>query len=107
MNTCAAHMGEWWGWLAGATGIIGSLAMVPPLFLLLRHREAIESIVHALDLDLLSEEIRLDAAEARRTLAASVFDRRHHWKPWVYSGVALQGVAAIIVALQFYCMVSA
>jgi hypothetical protein len=99
-------MGDWWGWLAGATGIAGSLAMVPPLFLLLRHREAMETIGYALDLDLLSEELRRNAAEARRTLATNIYAHRHKWKPWVYAGVALQLCAAVLVVLQFCCLIA-
>jgi hypothetical protein len=105
MSVCG-NAGDWWGWIAGAAGLVGSLCLVRPLFILLRHREAMEMIGYALDLTLLDEALRNDASDARRVLARSIFVHRHRWKPWVYSGVGFLGLAMVALAFQCYCLIA-
>jgi hypothetical protein len=107
MSACGGNLADWWGWLAGATGIVGSLLLVRPLFLLLQQREALEAIGYALDLDLLKPDLHADVKEARRIFATEIYRRRHRWKAWVYAGIGFLVVAGVGACLQLLCLIAA
>jgi hypothetical protein len=78
--------------------------IVRPLFLLLRYREAMDSIDHGLDMRALPADLQDQDSEARKALAENAFRRRRAWKRWVYAGLALLLVALIASLIQGACL---
>jgi hypothetical protein len=104
MTLACQQTSEWFGWSAAFLGTGGALMLVRPLFILLRTREALESLVYALDLDLAPDDLKSKFAEARTRLTARVFARRKNWKIWAYAGLALLLAALVLLCLQAICL---
>jgi len=102
--SCPSGLLDWSGYAAGLAGIIGSLLLVRPLFLLLRSREAMESISYGLDVELLPADLRGQAVEARKQLSMKLFKHRRRWKPWTFGGVAFLLLALLAVLVQGVCL---
>lgn len=100
MMQAGVSAADWAGWFAGVSGIAGSLLLVRPLFILLRHREAIEILEHAATMQALSEDLKREADIAKRILAKTAYKNRHRWKPWAYCGLAALAFGLLAVLAQ-------
>jgi hypothetical protein len=96
---------EWYGWAAGVLGTAGALMLVRPLFILLRQREALETLVYALDARLAPDDLKLKVQAAREEFARSVFAGRKRWKAWAYAGLGFLAAAIAPLVLQFGCLI--
>ncbi len=100
---CAAYS-DALGWCSAFFATAGSILLVRPLFILLQFREALESIVYALDENLTPEDLRDQLMAARKRLAAEIFSKRKTWKRWAWAGLVLLGVAMLLLLVQLPCM---
>ena len=96
--------GDWYGVVAAFFGTVGALLLVRPLFQLLRHREAVESIAFALDLSVLEDDVRKEVSEAREELGKKIRKGRKNWKPWTYWAVVCLAVALLCIFAQAACL---
>jgi hypothetical protein len=95
---------DWYGWFAGVVGIVGSLLLVKPLFLLLRHREGVEMLVHAMAGGTLDAERQAAFDAAKTHLETSIFAGRHRWKSWAYAGIVALVLALLAGLAQGGCL---
>jgi hypothetical protein len=103
--TCAGAT-DWFGWTAALLATAGSLALIRPLFFLLQHREALETLIYALDSELAPEELKKAVEKARKSASAKVFAGRKKWKPWAYAGLASLALSLVPLFLQAACLAS-
>jgi hypothetical protein len=100
---CAAYS-DILGWWSAFIGAFGAILLVRPLFILLQFREALESLVYALDKNLTPEDLRDQLMEARQKLAAEIFSKRKTWKRWAWAGLTFLCVAILILLAQSPCV---
>jgi hypothetical protein len=93
-------VGEWFGWVGALLGTFGSLLLARPLFILLRHREAVESLIHALETPKSADELAEEFTAAKATLSAKIFQSRKIWKRWAYGGVTFLCFSILFLVAQ-------
>ena len=98
MNT--KEVSDFFAWLSALSGIIGSLILIRPLFLLLRQREAVDDMGYGIEYDLLSPELASRIKVARRGFANTFHEQRFAWKGWVVAGAIALAISLICVVLQ-------
>jgi hypothetical protein len=103
MPACAAAL-DWYGWLSAALGATGAAVLARPLFILLRQREAMETLVYALDTDLAPDDLKEKVRLARAQFARDLFLGRKVWKMGAYPGVVLILAAFVPLLLQLSCL---
>lgn len=103
MSLACGVSADWFGWIAGALGLIGALLLARPLFILLSHREALDALVYSLDVETPPDELKSQFIGARKILAAKVFAGRETWKRWAYPAVGVLLLAIVPLCLQFVC----
>ncbi len=98
-QACAAYA-DWFGWGAGVAGAVGALLLVRPLFVLLRQREAIETIAHGNTLQAIPPAFKARLDRADKLLKTTAFDGREGWKPWAYGGAVSLAAGLFLLLLQ-------
>jgi hypothetical protein len=79
---------EFFGWLSAITGTVGSLLLVRPLFILLKYREAAESLARAQQkLPSADPDVQQAVKSAQDALQDELFKHRKDWKCWVWAGL--------------------
>jgi heme exporter protein D len=101
---CAAGVADFFVWLSATLGIVGSLLLIVPLFLLLRHREMLDDMAYGLEYDLLSAELAPRIRDARKAIAEKLHEQRFAWKPWVAAGAIALGLSLICALAQGWCL---
>jgi hypothetical protein len=99
------EVSDFFAWLSAVSGIVGSLLLVRPLFLLLRQREAVDDMGYGIEYDLLSAELAPRIKEARKAFADKIREQRFAWKGWVIAGataLALSLICAIVQGVFLY-----
>ena len=104
MSSCSGLF-DWSGWIAASLAWAGALLVLRPLFILLRHREALDMLVYSSEVKTPPEELKADFIEARKVLAQKVFEGRDRWKPWAWSALAVLAAASVPLAYQFACLI--
>ena len=98
MNTKEAS--DFFAWLSAVSGIVGSLVLIRPLFLLLRQRQALDDMAYGIEYDLLSPELAPRIKEARKGIATKLHEQRFAWKRWVVGGAIALGLSLLCAIAQ-------
>lgn len=92
------------GYVASVLAWSGALLVLRPLFILLRHREALDMLVYKCEIQTPPDELKADFLDARKILAEKVFAGRDRWKPWAWSALVVLAAAAIPMSYQLGCL---
>ncbi|MGH7925956.1 MAG: hypothetical protein ACREQH_15335 [Candidatus Binatus sp.] len=104
---CACGVADFFAWASGILGVVGSLLLIRPLFLLLKHREVLDDMAYGLDYDLLSAELAQKVKVARKVIAGKLREQRFAWKPWVGAGAVALGLSLACALVQGWCLYAA
>lgn len=95
---------DWFGWSAALLGTVGALALVRPIFFLLKYREALEALIFALETKRSPNDLERHVILAKNKIAETMFARRNQWKIWAYAGLLLLVASLLPLIAQGFCL---